>query len=105
MIPISLSRKAVQEIKNTLTQKNIPADYGLRVGVKGAGCAGVSFLLGFDQKSDKDSVYEWEGIPVFIAKKDVMYLVGMEVDFYEGNDARGFTFVKAEDQLNAENPF
>ena len=106
MIPISLSRKAIEEVKQTLTQKNIPSGYGLRVGVQGAGCAGVSYILGFDQKSEKDMEYDLEGIPVYVAKKDIMYLLGMEVDFYEGNDARGFTFVKAErPSQEAKNPF
>lgn len=106
MIPVSLSKKAINEVKNTLTQKNIPVGYGLRVGVQGAGCAGVSYILGFDQKSDKDMAYDLEGIPVYIAKKDIMYLLGMEVDFYEGNDARGFTFVKADSKTKeTTNPF
>nr|WKN39044.1 iron-sulfur cluster assembly accessory protein [Tunicatimonas sp. TK19036] len=106
MIPVSLSRKALDEVKKTLAQKNIPPGYGLRVGVQGAGCAGVSYILGFDEKSDKDMAYDLEGIPVYVAKKDIMYLLGMEVDFYEGNDARGFTFVKANAKAKeASNPF
>lgn len=103
MIPISLSERALEEVKKTLAHKNIPAEYGLRVGVQGAGCAGVSYVLGFDQKSEKDMEYTIEGIPIYVAKKDVMYLMGMEVDFYEGNDARGFTFVKADRATEAVN--
>ncbi|WKN45976.1 HesB/IscA family protein [Tunicatimonas pelagia] len=95
MIPVSLSDRALEEVKNTLTHKNIPPGYGLRVGIKGAGCAGISYILGFDQKSEKDMEYNLEGVPLYVAKKDVMYLLGVQVDFYEGNDARGFTFVKS----------
>ena len=107
MVPISLSQKAIEEVKKTLTHKNIPKGYGLRVGVQGAGCTGVSYILGFDQKSDKDMEYDIEGIPVYVAKKDIMYLLGMEVDFYEGSDARGFTFVKQTEKKITEisNPF
>ena len=100
MIPVSLSSRALKEVKNTLANKNIPPGYGLRIGVKGAGCAGVSYVLGFDTKSDKDMEYSLEDVPVYVAKKDVMYLMGMQVDFYEGNDARGFTFNKAEPSDN-----
>jgi len=95
MVPVSLSERVIEEVKKTLAHKNIPAGYGLRVGVKGAGCVGVSYVLGFDQKGEKDIEYTVEDIPVYVAKKDVMYLMGMEVDFYEGSDARGFTFIKA----------
>lgn len=101
MVPVSLSERALVEVKNTIAHKNIPSGYGLRVGVKGAGCAGVSYILGFDQKSEKDVEYSLDGVPLFVAKKDVMYLLGVQVDFYEGNDARGFTFMKANQSSEA----
>jgi Fe-S cluster assembly iron-binding protein IscA len=45
--PISLTESAVNEIRNIISEKQIPADYGLRVGVKGGGCSGMSYILGF----------------------------------------------------------
>lgn len=98
MIPVKVSDKALEEIKRTIAHKNIPQDYGLRIGVKGGGCAGVSFVLGFDKKELADAEFNLEGIPVYIAKKDTMFLLGMEVDFYEGNEARGFTFIKSDEK-------
>lgn len=95
MIPIKISDKALEEIKKTIAHKSIPAEYGLRVGVNGGGCAGVSYVLGFDKKGTGDAEYVLDNVPVYIAKKDMMFLIGMEVDFYEGNDARGFTFIKS----------
>ncbi|WP_114747712.1 HesB/IscA family protein [Pleomorphovibrio marinus] len=95
LIPISITTKAVEEIKNIITHKNIPGDYGLRVGVKGGGCGGVSYALGFDKPKEGDQLFEWKGIEVLIEKRHVMFLMGMEIDFYEGDDARGFTFVNA----------
>jgi iron-sulfur cluster assembly protein len=105
MIPISISVRAREEIKHTLSNKNIPDRYGLRIGVKGGGCAGVSYILGFDTQKEDDAVYNIDHIPVYIAKKNVMFLLGMEIDFYEGNEARGFVFVNPGEQksLNAEN--
>ncbi|WP_200974213.1 iron-sulfur cluster assembly accessory protein [Echinicola sp. 20G] len=93
LIPITITEKAQEEIKSIMEHKNIPSDYSLRVGVKGGGCGGMSYALGFDKSKDGDEQFELEGIPVLIEKKHVMFLMGMQVDFYEGNDARGFTFV------------
>ncbi len=91
--PVSISEAAVKEIREIMARKMVPAHYNLRIGIKGAGCAGVSYLLGFDQKKEDDMEYLADGIPVVIQKKHTMYLIGLEVDFYDGADARGFTFV------------
>lgn len=90
--PVALTPKAVIEVKHIMEHKNIPEGYGLRIGVKGGGCGGVSYVLGFDKPKENDLQYELEGIPVFIEKKHTMYLLGLQVDFYEGADARGFLF-------------
>ncbi len=92
--PVSLSEKAVAEVKNIMSNKGIPADYALRVGIKGGGCGAMGFMLGFDKKKEEDVSYTKEGIPVLVDKRHVMYLMGVEVDFYEGSDERGFVFNK-----------
>ena len=101
--PITISPEAAVEIKHIISHKNIPDDYGLRVGIRGAGCAGISYILGFDKQKERDNAYEIDGIPVYIEKKDLMYLIGLEVSFYNGDDARGFTFVKQEENSSTEN--
>lgn len=93
IIPIEITDKAQVEIENIMAHKNIPKDYFLRVGVKGGGCGGMSYALGFDKIKEGDQQFEISGIPVLIEKRHVMFLMGMQVDFYEGNDTRGFTFV------------
>ena len=90
--PVSISSRAATEIKKIMETKNIPADYGLRLGIRGGGCAGVSLVIGFDKKKDSDLSYHVDNIPVYVDKKHTMYLIGKEVDFYDGEDARGFTF-------------
>lgn len=90
--PVTLSDRAVEEIRKIMTTKNIPSDYGLRVGVKGGGC-GVSLIIGFDKKKNSDMAYFIADIPVYIDKKHTMYIIGKEVDFFEGEDSRGFMFV------------
>ena len=90
--PVSISEKALEEIRKIMESKNIPDDYGLRVGVKGGGC-GVTLIIGFDKKKESDHHYLVDGVPVYVDKKHTMYLIGKEVDFYDGEEGRGFTFV------------
>lgn len=92
--PVTLTRKAAEQVQSIMRTKNIPADYGLRIGIRGgSGCGGHQLILGFDKKKESDLAYTLEGIPVYVDKKHMLYVVGKEVDFYEGADARGFVFV------------
>lgn len=90
--PIEITESALKEIKNILKNKGIPEDYGLRVGVRGAGC-GVAFKLGFDKKKETDDEYFIENVQVLIQKKEMMFLVGKKIEFYDESDGRGFVFV------------
>lgn len=93
--PVSITEAARREVRKIMQHKDIPDDYGLRIGVRGGkGCAGVSFYLGFDKQKESDLTYHEEDIPVIISKRETMYLIGVELDFYDGSDARGFTFNK-----------
>jgi len=96
--PVYIKDKAIEEIKHIMATKNVPEEYGVRIGVKGGGgCGGfMNYSLGFDRTKDGDFAYEVAGVPVFVEKKQMMYLIGLELDFYEGADARGFTFIKPE---------
>lgn len=93
IIPVQITEKAEAEIKNIMANKNIPSDYSLRVGVKGGGCGGMSYALGFDKPKAEDQQFEISGIPVLIEKRHFMFLMGMQIDFFEGDEARGFTFI------------
>ena len=90
--PVSLTESAIKEIRNIIVTKNIPADYGLRVGVKGGGCSGLSYVLGFDLQKENDNVYKIDDISIVMEKSHGMYLAGMEIDFVEGLNNRGFSF-------------
>lgn len=90
--PVSFTEGAVKELKKLKDQQELGNDFGLRVGVEGGGCSGMSYVLGFDQKKDGDQEYDIEGIRVFMHKAHGLYLVGMVVDFQDGLNARGFTF-------------
>ena len=87
-----LTDRAAEAIKNIISEKNIPDGFSLRVGVRGGGCSGMSYILGFDRKRDHDVQFEHRGIVVFMDKRHGLYLMGTTVDYQDGLDARGFTF-------------
>lgn len=91
--PVTISKKAAEEVLKIIQKKNIPDDYALRVGIRGgSGCGGAQLILGFDRKKESDLAYQLQGIPLLVDKKHMLYVIGKEVDFYEGADARGFVF-------------
>ena len=91
--PISITEKAVLEVHKIMEQNKIPSDYGLRVGVKGGGCSGLSYTLGFDsQKRDGDKEVLLGDVTLFVDAKSLFYLMGTELDFTDGLNGRGFTF-------------
>ena len=90
--PVTLTDGAKKEIKKLIQQQELGDDYGLRLGVEGGGCAGMNYILGFDQRKEGDQEYTINDIKVFMNKAHGLYLVGMQVDFQDGLNARGFTF-------------
>ena len=67
--------------------------FGLKVGVKGGGCSGLTYVLSIDESpSPEDKIIEDKGIRLFIPKKSYIYLAGTELDFSDGLNGKGFTF-------------
>ena len=89
--PVSFTEGALKEIKLLQQQPDIEGMY-LRVGVKGGGCSGLSYVLGFDKKEDDDVESVIQGVTVIMKKAHSMYLLGMEIDYANGLNARGFIF-------------
>ena len=92
LIPVTFTEGAVKEIIKLRDQQEIQESFGLRIGVEGGGCAGLNYILGFDQKKAGDGEYFIDGIKVLMNPAHGLYLAGMEIDFQSGLNARGFTF-------------
>ena len=90
--PIKLTDSAIRQLRRIKAEQNIDDTHGLRVGVKGGGCSGFSYVLGFDLPKEKDEVYDYDGLTVLMEKSHGIYLIGMEIDWHEGLNNRGFTF-------------
>lgn len=92
--PILVSAPAAAEIKRLIGEHKLPATAGVRVGVKGGGCSGFSYLLNFDyDATEGDHVFEQEGVRVFCDPKSYMFLRGATLDYTDGLSGRGFQFV------------
>ena len=90
--PVKLSPNAIAELKRLMGEANHDATQYLRIGVKGGGCSGLSYVLGFDKHEEDDEIFDIEGIPVVMKNAHGIYLFGMEVDYSDGLNARGFVF-------------
>ncbi len=90
--PVSFTANAIAEIERLMGADGFDKAQHLRVGVKGGGCSGLSYVLGFDEQLPEDEVHDFEGLSFIMNKSHGLYLFGMEVDWQDGLNSRGFTF-------------
>ena len=92
---ITVSERAKFRLQELLEEQNLDREtYFLRVGVKGGGCSGLSYELGFDNISQEgDNILEYNSIKIAIDKKSYLYLFGTELDFSDGLNGKGFQFI------------
>lgn len=90
--PVTLTLGAVKEIERLMADPGFNSSQYLRIGVKGGGCSGMSYILGFDKKEDNDMEFMIGDIPCVMNKAHELYLAGIEIDWEEGLNNRGFTF-------------
>ncbi|HEY8665782.1 MAG TPA: iron-sulfur cluster assembly accessory protein [Tepidisphaeraceae bacterium] len=92
---IMLSEKAAGEIKGIIKQQGLPeAETRLRVGVKGGGCSGFSYMLDLTEepKGEMDEEMDSNGVKILCDMKSYLYLNGVEIDFKDEVMGRGFVF-------------
>ncbi|HZW06055.1 MAG TPA: iron-sulfur cluster insertion protein ErpA [Phycisphaerales bacterium] len=92
--PLNLTESAAREIKNIIKQQELDADkIRLRVGVKGGGCSGFSYLLDLTEaQKETDEVIEAHGVKIICDPKSLLYLSGVTIDFKDEIMGRGFVF-------------
>ncbi len=91
-VPVTLTERAARQIKKIIEEDEIPSGHILRIAVKGGGCSGLSYTLGFDERTENDEHYTTQGVNVIVDKRHILYLSGISIDFHDGLDARGFVF-------------
>jgi len=90
--PVRLTDGAIKEIKKLMSAEGFDKNQYLRIGVKGGGCSGMTYVLGFDKAGADDQHFDIDGIPCVMKKSHEMYLYGMLIDWQDGLNNRGFTF-------------
>ncbi len=90
--PVTLSAGAVAELNRLMNEPGFDKSQKLRVGVKGGGCSGLSYVLGFDYIQPEDVEFDIENIPCIMNKNHELYLYGMQIHWQDGLNSRGFTF-------------
>jgi iron-sulfur cluster assembly protein len=92
---LQVTPKAVARIRSAMAKEGIsPTEGGLRLGVMGGGCSGLSYSIQFDrQPRERDRIYEFDGVRVFVDPKSFLYLHGMTLDYEETLMRQGFNFI------------
>ena len=87
---ITITPSAEIEVKRLLQDEN--CHIGLRLGIKGGGCSGLSYILDFTEEKEGDTILSFDGFDVFLDRKSTIYLAGIRLDHQSGLSGRGFVF-------------
>ena len=92
---LNVTERAVKKIRSAMAKEGVsPEEGGLRLGVMGGGCSGLSYSIKFDTRPrERDRVYEFDGVRVFVDPKSFLYLHGMTLDYEETLMRQGFNFI------------
>ncbi|MEM9928941.1 MAG: iron-sulfur cluster assembly accessory protein [Bacteroidota bacterium] len=90
--PISITPSALVQLKALRTELGVGEDHFLRIGVRGGGCSGFEYQLGFDLPEEDDKKYQVGDETILMKAGHALYLIGMEIDWTTGLNNRGFTF-------------
>ena len=90
--PINLTDAALIEVRRLMDEPGFEKGKILRVGVRGGGCSGMTYVLDFDNRKENDAMYQKDGVDFMIDNSQSIYLFGMEIEWEGGLNSRGFTF-------------
>lgn len=90
---VTLTEAAVVEVRRLIDVQDL-TEGGLRLGVKGGGCSGLSYTINFDDKiGEFDTVCEQDGVKILVDAKSAIYLEGMQLDYQKDLVSGGFKFI------------
>ncbi|MBM4167342.1 MAG: iron-sulfur cluster insertion protein ErpA [Ignavibacteria bacterium] len=90
---IYITEKAAVQVQKIKMENNIAENHALRVGIKGGGCSGFSYMFAFDDiQKESDIILEQHGVKIFVDPKNMFYLGGTILDFSDGLNGKGFVF-------------
>ena len=89
---VTLTTAAQEQVRVLLAEEEDTNGVGLRLGIQGGGCSGLSYVLELSEKDDKDTVLDFEGFQVYLDPKSTIYLSGITLDFQAGLQGKGFVF-------------
>jgi iron-sulfur cluster assembly protein len=92
---LQLTERAIKRVRVALEKEGVsPEEGGLRLGVMGGGCSGLSYSIKFDSRPrERDRIFEFNGVRVFVDPKSFVYLHGMTLDYEETLMRQGFNFI------------
>jgi iron-sulfur cluster assembly protein len=92
---LQLTERAIKRVRIAMAKEGVsPEEGGLRLGVMGGGCSGLSYSIKFDtQPRERDRIYDFDGVRVFVDPKSFLYLHGMTLDYEETLMRQGFNFI------------
>jgi iron-sulfur cluster assembly protein len=92
---LQVTERAIKRIRVAMAKEGVsPEEGGLRLGVMGGGCSGLSYSIKFDTRPrERDRIYEFDGVRVFVDPKSFLYLHGMTLDYEETLMRQGFNFI------------
>jgi iron-sulfur cluster assembly protein len=92
---LQVTAKALERIRAALAKEGIsPDEGGLRLGVMGGGCSGLSYSIKFDTRPrERDRIFTFDGVRVFIDPKSFIYLHGTTLDYEDTLMRQGFNFI------------
>jgi iron-sulfur cluster assembly protein len=90
-LPVSFTENAIGEILRLIKECD-DAEKMLRVGVKGGGCSGMTYVLDFDEKKENDQIFDNGNFSFLMDRSHALYLTGMQINWDDGLNSRGFTF-------------
>ena len=92
---LQLTERAIKRVRIAMAKEGVsPEEGGLRLGVMGGGCSGLSYSIKFDTRPrERDRIYEFDGVRVFVDPKSFLYLHGMTLDYEETLMRQGFNFI------------